>query len=91
MAKQGGCDQCRHSGFRGRMAIYEIVLVTGAMEEAIVQGKSSAELKALAVKEGFIGMREYGWEKVLAGETTIEEVVSATTSELQAHLDGPED
>ena len=54
------------------------------MEEAIVQGKSSAELKALAAKEGFIGMREYGWEKVLSGETTVEEVVSATTNELQA-------
>ena len=84
MAQPGGCDQCRHSGFRGRMAIYEIVLVTGAMEEAIVQGKSSAELKALAIKEGFIGMRQDGWEKVLAGETTVEEVVSATTNELQA-------
>ncbi|MGI9243897.1 MAG: GspE/PulE family protein [Verrucomicrobiales bacterium] len=86
MAQPGGCDQCRHSGFRGRMAIYEIVLVTGAMEEAIVQGKSSAELKALATEEGFIGMRQYGWDKVMAGETTIEEVVSATTNELQATL-----
>jgi len=85
MAQQGGCDQCRHSGFRGRMAIYEIVLVTPLMEEAIVHGKPSAELKALAKQEGFIGMREYGWEKVLSGETTVEEVVSATTSELQAH------
>jgi len=84
MAQSGGCDQCRHSGFRGRMAIYEIVLVTPQMEEAIVQGKSSADLKALALAEGFIGMRDYGWEKVLSGETTVEEVVSATTSELQA-------
>ena len=84
MAKEGGCDQCRHSGFRGRMAIYEIVLVTPNMEEAIVQGKSSADLKAIAADEGFIGMRDYGWEKVLLGETTVEEVVSATTSELQA-------
>ncbi len=86
-AAEDGCDKCRHSGYYGRMAIYEIALVTPAMQEAIVRGHSAAELMEQAIRDGFLPMRQYGYLKVLSGDTTVEEVVSATTSELQASID----
>ncbi len=77
-----GCDRCRHSGFLGRLAIYEVALVTPAIEDLIVKNASSSDIKAQAIKEGFLTMRQYGWQKVLQGETTAEEVIAATTVEL---------
>ena len=83
VANEGGCDRCRNSGYLGRLAIYEICLVTPAIEDLIVTGASSAEIKQKATEEGFINMRNYGWYKVLSGDTTLEEVMSATTVELK--------
>ena len=77
-----GCDHCRHTGFSGRLAIYEIVLLTLPMQDLIAHGVPASEVKALAVKEGYEPMREYGWSKVMQGETTIEEVISVTSSDL---------
>ena len=77
-----GCDHCRHTGFSGRLAIYEIVLLTLPMQDLIAHGAPANEVKALAIKEGYEPMREYGWAKVMQGETTIEEVISVTSSDL---------
>ncbi|MDB4712556.1 GspE/PulE family protein, partial [Verrucomicrobiales bacterium] len=83
VANEGGCDRCRNSGYLGRLAIYELCLVTPAIEGLIISGASSAEIKQKAIEEGFINMRDYGWYKVLSGDTTLEEVMSATTVELK--------
>jgi general secretion pathway protein E/type IV pilus assembly protein PilB len=77
-----GCDHCRHTGFSGRLAIYELVLLTTELQELIAHGAPASEIKALAFKEGYVLMREYGWHKVLQGDTTIEEVISVTSSDL---------
>ncbi|MBB09214.1 MAG: secretion system protein E [Roseibacillus sp.] len=77
-----GCDHCRNTGFSGRLAIYEIALLTVPMQELIAQGAPANEVKALAIKEGYKPMREYGWAKVMQGQTTIEEVISVTSSDL---------
>ena len=77
-----GCDHCRHTGFSGRLAIYEIVLLTLPMQDLIAHAAPASEVKALAIKEGYEPMREYGWAKVMQGETTIEEVISVTSSDL---------
>ena len=77
-----GCDSCRNTGFSGRLAIYEIALLTVPMQELIAHGAPASEVKALAIEEGYVPMREYGWEKVMQGETTIEEVISVTSSDL---------
>ncbi len=79
----GGCELCRNTGFRGRLAIYELCAVTRGLQELITTKAGSAALEAQARKDGFRAMREYGWEKVLAGETTLEEVVSATAIEVE--------
>ena len=77
-----GCDHCRNTGFEGRLAIFEICLLTTTMQDLIAHGAGASEIKAQAVKDGYLPMREYGWHKVMKGETTIEEVISVTSSDL---------
>ncbi|MEM6912095.1 MAG: GspE/PulE family protein [Verrucomicrobiota bacterium] len=78
-----GCETCRMSGYRGRLAIYEVVSVSRKIEELIVSGAATSAIERQARLEGFRGLREYGWGKVLEGETTVDEVVSATTYNLE--------
>ena len=77
-----GCDRCRMTGFSGRLAIYEVILLTQPMQELVAHRAQSQELRAQAVRDGYIPMREYGWHKVMKGETTIEEVISVTSSDI---------
>ncbi|MBB5352305.1 type II secretory ATPase GspE/PulE/Tfp pilus assembly ATPase PilB-like protein [Haloferula luteola] len=76
-----GCDRCRDTGFQGRLAIYEVVVIGGVMQDLIAHGAPAAEIKAQALKDGYIPMRGYGWHKVLQGLTTIEEVISVTATD----------
>ncbi len=77
-----GCDHCNHTGFHGRLAIYEICVVTKNIQDLIVKKASEQEIKDQAIKEGFMPMRDYGLYKVMEGETTLEEVVSVTTADM---------
>ena len=77
-----GCDKCRNTGFSGRIAIYEVILIGSVMEEMIAKNAAAPELMEQAVKDGYVPMREYGWHKVMKGITTVEEVISVTASDL---------
>ncbi len=77
-----GCDHCRNTGFSGRLAIYEVAIVGSKMEDLVAASAPLPELRAQAVRDGYIPMREYGWVKVFKGETTIQEVISVTASDL---------
>ena len=77
-----GCESCRGTGYFGRLAIFEVVSLSQKIQDLIVKEAGYAELEAQAREEGFRGMREYGWEKVISGETTIEEVLSATSTDI---------
>ncbi len=77
-----GCDRCRGTGFSGRLAIYEVVLVTPQMEHLVTHSATAAEMREQALKDGFVPMRTYGWHKALQGLTTIEEVISVTSTDL---------
>ncbi|MEO0447298.1 MAG: GspE/PulE family protein, partial [Verrucomicrobiota bacterium] len=79
--KPGGCRQCRGTGFRGRLAIYEMVRMTADMQSLVAGGFTSRQLRGQATEDGFETLRSYGWQKVLDGETTVEEVVGATALE----------
>lgn len=70
-----GCDKCNHSGYRGRMGIYEIIEVDDCMRNAMLQKLSSNEIKKLAMERGMKTMVEDGLEKVKKGITTITEVL----------------
>lgn len=77
-----GCESCRHSGYEGRLAIMEICMVTPRLQELITQRKTAADLRPAAEKEGMRPLRKYGFDKVAAGVTTIEEVMRVTTADL---------
>jgi type IV pilus assembly protein PilB len=78
LVKGAGCKTCNGSGYKGRVALYEVMLFSDALKEMVLQGASTAELKASAVKNGMLTLRMSGIEKVLAGVTTTEEVGRVT-------------
>jgi type IV pilus assembly protein PilB len=73
-----GCPQCRHTGYRGRTGIYELLTVTPRIRPLIVRRVSSEELLGAARADGMQTMRENGMRKVAEGLTTLEEVVRTT-------------
>ncbi|MFA1239034.1 type II secretion system ATPase GspE [Serratia odorifera] len=72
-----GCDQCNFSGYRGRTGIHELLPVDDALRQAIARGDSEPELLDIARRHSQ-GIRHDGLEKVLGGETTLEEVLRVT-------------
>jgi type IV pilus assembly protein PilB len=71
-----GCNMCRQSGYSGRMALHEVLVMGPAMRAAINNHVNSEdELDEIARQEGMITMREDGIEKALAGHTSLEEVM----------------
>jgi len=73
-----GCLVCRETGYRGRIGLFELLVVTDDIEHAIARGASVAELRELAQAVGMITLRQDGWAKVQAGMTTVEEVLRVT-------------
>ncbi|MBL9115561.1 MAG: type II/IV secretion system protein [Verrucomicrobiaceae bacterium] len=83
-AKEGGCESCRHTGYRGRMSIYELIRITPTLADLISHRATHQQLLAQAAKDGYRPMREYGIRKILAGLTSIEEVISVTVADTEA-------
>ena len=73
-----GCDRCRHTGFRGRTAVYEIVQITEEFRRLIVERAPANELKRQAMQNGMLPLRHDGWQKIKDGVTTIDEVLRVT-------------
>jgi len=73
-AGPGGCGRCRGSGYLGRTAVSEVMRATDAVRLAVLRGCASSDLHAIAVREGMIPIRVDAMAKVLAGETSVEEV-----------------
>jgi len=71
-----GCRSCRETGYRGRMAIMEICIVSPALHDMITARASTSDLRRQALLDGMLPLRQHGWEKVGAGLTTIEEVLT---------------
>lgn len=76
-----GCEKCGDSGFRGRKGVFEIFEVNQEIEEMIYHNVSIVELRKKSREMGMRTMREDGFRKVLAGVTTLEEVLMVTTAE----------
>ena len=73
-----GCDQCNDSGYRGRVALFEIMEVTPRLRRGILEGWSQNRLKDLAIEEGMRPLREAGLLRIYEGLTTAEEVIRET-------------
>jgi general secretion pathway protein E len=74
-----GCANCHHTGYKGRGGIFELLLMDQSMKHLVLGTADSNEIKAKAVQNGMITLRQDGAKKVLAGITTIEEVYRVTT------------
>jgi type II secretory ATPase GspE/PulE/Tfp pilus assembly ATPase PilB-like protein len=70
-----GCTACRGSGFRGRLGLFELFVLSDDIKDAITRHAPRSELRALAVANGLVPLRTDAWAKVQAGLTTIEEVL----------------
>ncbi|MFH1640633.1 MAG: ATPase, T2SS/T4P/T4SS family [Candidatus Omnitrophota bacterium] len=81
-----GCPNCNFTGFFGRTAIYEILLVDESIKDLILKKTSSNKIKKIAVSRGMRTLRQDGWQKVILGYTTPEEVMKVTSAEEE----GPE-
>ncbi len=77
-AHEEGCDNCNHTGYRGRMGIYEVLPNSSAIQGLIVGNSTSEALEAKAITEGMVTMQVDGFIKALRGQTTIEEILRVT-------------
>ena len=73
-----GCDACGGTGYTGRLAIVEILLMTDAIRELVLKRCDAGEIARRAHEQGMVTMRDDGLAKAVAGLTTIEEVLRVT-------------
>jgi type IV pilus assembly protein PilB len=78
LAHGKGCQACNNSGYKGRVAIYEVLDFSQTLKEMVLRGESAIELKKQATKEGMKSLRMSGLSKALDGRTTLEEALSLT-------------
>jgi type IV pilus assembly protein PilB len=76
-----GCSECKDSGYKGRMGIYEILSVSKPLKEAILRKATTPELKEIATKEGFRTMQDMGRELILTGDLNFREYDRVLSSE----------
>jgi type II secretory ATPase GspE/PulE/Tfp pilus assembly ATPase PilB-like protein len=72
-----GCRDCRHTGYRGRLGVYELMAMTDPIREAINARKSHGDIRRAAIQTGMVSLRDDALRKVLSGQTTLEEVLRA--------------
>lgn len=80
-AHDGGCPSCNHTGYRGRMGIYEVLPNKPAIQQLIIANATSESIQSEAIKEGMITMQFDGFIKALRGQTSIEEILRVTSED----------
>ncbi len=81
--KAKGCEACAKTGYLGRVAIYEIMRMNSRLEQLILKNAPAAELREEARKAGMVTLEESGYKKVMAGETSVEEVLRVTLAGME--------
>ncbi|MEO6928620.1 MAG: type IV-A pilus assembly ATPase PilB, partial [Casimicrobiaceae bacterium] len=74
----GGCDNCKNSGYKGRVGIYEVMTISDEMRQIIMLNGGAIEIAAQAQKEGIRNLRQSGLLKVKTGATSLEEIEAVT-------------
>ena len=77
-AHEDGCDNCNHTGYKGRMGIYEVLPNTTNIQQLIVSNSTSEKIEAQAIADGMLTMQTDGLIKALRGQTTIAEILRVT-------------
>ncbi len=80
--KAVGCNHCNQKGYIGRSVIQELMMINDEIRSLIMQRKDGATIKREAIKSGMITFRDHGIQKVLAGITTIEELLTSTQMDM---------
>lgn len=80
-AHDEGCDSCNHTGYKGRVGIYEVLDNSPGIQKMIVTNATSENIELTAIEEGMITMQLDGLVKALRGQTTIEEVLRVTSQD----------
>ena len=74
-----GCDICNHTGYKGRIGIYEVLANSEKLQKLIVNNSTSDELQRQAITEGMLTMQIDGFVKALRGQTSVEEILRVTS------------
>jgi type IV pilus assembly protein PilB len=69
-----GCRACRNTGYRGRIGVHELLVITDALRDAILTNPTISDMRALALENGMLTLKQDGFRKVREGITTVEEV-----------------
>lgn len=80
--KGKGCDKCNFTGFWGRIAIFEILLIDETIREMIMKQVPASDIQKMAISKGMRPLRKCGWQKVIAGLTTPEEILEVAPEEV---------
>ena len=81
LMRPSGCRSCRQVGYLGRVGIYELLVSTEQVRNLAHERASTWDIRKTALKEGMLTLRQDGWQKVLEGRTSVEEVVRVTKSD----------
>ncbi len=81
LMKGAGCRTCNDTGYKGRVALYEVMRFNDVLKEMVLQGSSTAELKLAAIRQGMVSLRMSGIRKILDGVTTTEEILRVTMAD----------
>jgi type IV pilus assembly protein PilB len=73
-----GCSSCNNTGYRGRIALYEVMPLKDDLKELVLQGASSTDLKRQALKQGMVTLRMSGLRRVIDGTTSVDELLRVT-------------
>ena len=78
-----GCDECFHSGYAGRTAIYEFLPISEGLRTSVMEGSTASQIKREAIRGGMITLREDGRQKIIRGLTTTDEVLRVTQLDIE--------
>jgi general secretion pathway protein E len=77
-----GCADCKQTGYRGRLGIHELLVVDDDVRNLIMRAADSSSIRRAAASKGMTTLREDGAEKLLKGQTTVEEILRVTQDDL---------
>jgi general secretion pathway protein E len=84
-----GCDKCAQTGFSGRRGIYELLMMDDNVGPLVLKGADAQTIKRAAIEAGMDSLRDDGARKVLAGLTSVEEVLVATQDDMEVEPERP--
>jgi general secretion pathway protein E len=87
--KPRGCDKCAQTGYMGRRGIYELLMMDDVVGPHVLKGADAQTIKRAAMEQGMDSLRDDGARKVIAGLTTVEEVLLATQDDMEVEAERP--